>query len=151
MILDLKDLLLERPVTLCYWELAFPLGEVESFFNRETEWRTLSEIKEISAWIKFAEIRNILIGVHSLERLKEAKELLDTLPLEKRRNIFIVYITPFFHTLDPRESFIYGANLVVNEGDLKEFAKIYQKSKTYWDNLYNPFRATYEKLKEAIG
>lgn len=162
MSLELKDLLLDRPLTLCYWELSSPLTPIEAFFkredvsnaeasfNRETEWRVLSEIREISDWVKYAEIENIILGINSVERVKETKKLLDTLPLEKRRNIFIVYITPFFHTLDPKESFIYGANLVVNEGDLKEFGKIYRKSKTYWENLYRPFKIASEKFKEAF-
>lgn len=150
MTIELKDLLLARPVTVCYWELASEFRDVESFFYKETEWRILSDIKEISEWIKLADVKNIVIGVNNPEVLIEVRDFLNKIPLEKRRNLFIVYITPFFQTLDPKESFIHGANLVVNEVDLQEFEKIYQKGKAYWDSLYTPYRSTYEKLKEAI-
>lgn len=146
--LDLKDLLIEKPATLLFWELDSSFKDFLSFLEKETEVKVISSLEEFFAWLSSVEVKNFIAGIKHLERLKEINQLLERLPMEKRREIFIIFISPEFKTLDSKESFLYSANLVVNERDLPEMEKIYNKAKTYWINLYKPYYQMRNKILE---
>lgn len=149
MSLELKDILIERPITLCLWKSKADWQKIKNFFEKDTEVKMISHPEEISKWITINEIHNIVVGLDDLQEMKEIKTYLDVIPLERRRKLFVVLVSPKLHTLDPRESFIYSVNLVINTNDLDETARIFQKSKLYWENLYRDFHATYMKIMEV--
>ncbi len=146
MTLELKDLLLEKPVSLIYWELAGDFNKFFSFLERDTELRSLKALEEIYHWLNAVEIKNFISGVKNVEKIKEINEVLKKLPIEKRREIFVILVSPELKTLDTRESFLYSANLVVNDKDLSEMERIYEKAKIFWLNLYKPFYQIWERI-----
>ncbi|MGC8871422.1 MAG: hypothetical protein ACP5QC_00885 [Caldimicrobium sp.] len=149
--LQLEDLLLEKPVSLIYWELEGEFKNFFSFLEGETELKVLENLNEFYQWFTVLEIRNFMAGVKKAEKIKEINQLLEKLPIEKRREIFIIYISPEVETLDTKGSFLYSANLLVNERDLKDMERIYSKAKTYWVNLYKPyFQAMAKFLEEGL-
>ncbi|MGC8965237.1 MAG: hypothetical protein ACP5KO_00300 [Caldimicrobium sp.] len=148
---QLEDLLLEKPVSLIYWELEGEFKNFFSFLEGETELKILENLNEFYQWFTVLEIRNFMAGVKKAEKIKEINQLLEKLPIEKRREIFIIYISPEVETLDTKGSFLYSANLLVNERDLKDMERIYSKAKTYWVNLYKPyFQAMAKFLEEEL-
>ncbi|MGB9760908.1 MAG: hypothetical protein ACPLWD_00235 [Caldimicrobium thiodismutans] len=148
---QLEDLLLEKPVSLIYWELEGEFKNFFSFLEGETELKILENLNEFYQWFTALEIRNFMAGVKKAEKIKEINQLLEKLPIEKRREIFIIYISPEVETLDTKGSFLYSANLLVNERDLKDMERIYSKAKTYWVNLYKPyFQAMAKFLEEEL-
>ncbi|MGC9016615.1 MAG: hypothetical protein ACP5JQ_00315 [Caldimicrobium sp.] len=148
---QLEDLLLEKPVSLIYWELEGEFKNFFSFLEGETELKILENLNEFYQWFTVLEIRNFMAGVKKAEKIKEINQLLEKLPIEKRREIFIIYISPEVETLDTKGSFLYSANLLVNERDLKDMERIYSKAKTYWVNLYKPyFQAMAKFLEEGL-
>ena len=151
MTLELKDLLLEKPVTLIYWELGGDFNKIFSFFERDTELRSINALEEIYSWFNALQVKNFIAGVKNIEKIKEINEIFKKLPIEKRREIFVIYISPELKTLDTRESFLYSANLVVNEKDLSEMDRIYEKAKTFWLNLYKPYYQTWERILKEEG
>ncbi|PMP62691.1 MAG: hypothetical protein C0197_04100 [Caldimicrobium thiodismutans] len=148
---QLEDLLLEKPVSLIYWELEGEFKNFFSFLEGETELKILENLNEFYQWFTVLEIRNFMAGVKKAEKIKEINQLLEKLPIEKRREIFIIYISPEVETLDTKGSFLYSANLLVNERDLKDMERIYSKAKTYWVSLYKPyFQAMAKFLEEEL-
>ncbi|MEZ0344396.1 MAG: hypothetical protein ABWJ99_06320 [Caldimicrobium sp.] len=148
MTLELSDLLLEKPISLIYWELGSDFKNFFSFLEKESEIRTLKTLEDFHHWINAVEIKNFIAGVKTSEKLKEINQILEKLPIEKRREIFVIFISPELKSLDTRASFLYSANLVVNEGDLPNMEKIYDKARTFWLNLYKPYYQTWNKLME---
>ncbi|MGC9109436.1 MAG: hypothetical protein ACP5HI_04220 [Caldimicrobium sp.] len=148
---QLEDLLLEKPVSLIYWELEGEFKKFFSFLEGETELKVLENLNEFYQWFSALEVRNFMAGVKKAEKIKEINQLLEKLPIERRREIFIIYISPEVETLDTKGSFLYSANLLVNERDLKDMERIYSKAKTYWVNLYKPyFQAMAKFLEEGL-
>ncbi len=149
--LQLEDLLLEKPVSLIYWELEGEFKKFFSFLEGETELKVLENLNEFYQWFNALEVKNFMAGVKKAEKIKEINQLLEKLPIERRREIFIIYISPEVETLDTKGSFLYSANLLVNERDLKDMERIYSKAKTYWVNLYKPyFQAMAKFLEEGL-
>jgi hypothetical protein len=149
MTLELKDLLLEKPVTLILWELDSKPDPIFQALQGETEIRSISSIEEFLEWIKMVDVRYFIVGVKTLDKLKEAKTILDGIVIEKRRNIFIVFISPNLNTMDMKEMFLFSVNLILNEKDIKDFEKILSKAKAYWEHLYKPYFTTLNKLLEG--
>ncbi len=149
MILEIKDFLVEKPITLIYWDLDSKIDLIFPYLQQETEVRQISSIEDFYEWMKMVEIRNLIVGVKTKERLKEIKEALDKIPIEKRRSIFIIFISPDLKTLDFKETFLFSANLILNEKDLKDFERIFSRAKAYWEHLYKPYFTTLNKLIEG--
>lgn len=148
MSLELKDLLIEKPVTLIFWEIENNFETIVSFFQNETEVKKLEDFEDFQEWVNFVEVRYLVLACKNLERLEEIKKVIDKLDIEKRRKLFIIFISPHLETLDRKKSFLYGVNLVVNERDIKDLDKILSKAKTYWEVLYKAYFTTLEKLIE---
>ncbi|MCS7198957.1 MAG: hypothetical protein N2327_04170 [Caldimicrobium sp.] len=150
MTIDLKDLLIEKPVTLCYWKLAENWQVLKDYFERETEFKLISTPEEISSWITATDVHNIIIGLEDPKTIKEISPHIEAIPLEKRRKIFLLLVSIGVTTLDPKEAFLYSVNLVLNPADVKELERIYLKCKRYWESLYRGFNGVYQKVMEVI-
>ncbi len=149
MTLDLKDLLLEKPLTAVYWELEEDFTKIIPFFQEETEVRKLENFEEFWEWIKYVEVRNLVLGYKDQSVFENIKKDLDRIDIEKRRKIFILLISPQLKTLDRKQAFLLGVNLVVHPENLGELDKILNKAKLYWEILYKPYFTTLEKILEV--
>ena len=78
------------------------------------------------------------------------KFLNEKFPIEKRREIFLIYILPKAKTLDPKETFLLSANLVISEEHLSDFERIYKRAFQYWSILYKDFKTAYERLRKEF-
>jgi hypothetical protein len=149
MTLELQDLLLERPVTLILWDLDTKADAILPSLQQETEIRIISSLEEFWEWLKMVEVQNLIVAVKERDKLQAVKQSLDKLPVDKRRKLFVIFIAPDLNTFDMKDTFLFSANLILNEKDLKEFEKIYSKAKAYWEHLYKPYFTTLNKLIEG--
>ena len=69
---------------------------------------------------------------------------LATLPMAQRRNSFVCLIGESFKTLDAMQAFAHSVHVVVNPGDLPNFAAILRKSIAEFDLLYKVYRDAVE-------
>ncbi|MCS7279892.1 MAG: hypothetical protein NZ530_07560 [Thermodesulfobacteriaceae bacterium] len=151
MTLELKDLLIDKPVCLIYWELKTPLESVSQyFFQNNFEVKILKDKSELEAWLKLEMVKVVICAGNGLEEVQDLKTLLDTLPIEKRRKIFVIYIFPSENTLDPEKTFLLSANLLISEKDLEFFEKIYSKASLYWEILYRNYYKALESFSEEV-
>lgn len=144
--LELKELLVEKPITLIYWEIHDKWDELVPLFQRETEIKTINNFEEVFTWLKFVEVKYLIIGAKDVNSLREKSKLFRPLDIEKRRKLFIILISPNVETLDTKGTFLLEANLLVNPKDLKEFDKVFNKAKAYWESLYRPYNLAYQKV-----
>lgn len=146
--LELKDFLIEKPVTLIYWNLEEPYKIILPNFQSVTEIKSLEDFEDFWEWNKAVNVKYLIIGVKEKEKLEEIKRSLSKLPIDQRRRLFIIYISPHLKTLDRIQAFLYGVNLVVNSNDLENLDKILNKSMVYWEALYKPYYKALEKMWE---
>jgi len=146
-----QDYLIEKPLCLIFWKLSSDVNSIIKFFQEEKDFevREIKSIDDLIYWLKIAEAKIILLGINSLEEAKEIKDYIDKkLPIEKRRDIIVIYILPEVNTLNPKETFLLSANLVISEKHLSEFPKIYEKASHYWEILYKDFKKALTKYLE---
>jgi len=148
MSLELQDLLIEKPVSLILWDLKSDPEKLIEVLQRETEIRRIQTLEEALSWLHSVEVKNLLVAKAEKEAFQEVKEGLRGLTVEKRRELFVVYVSPQLKTLDTKESFLLSANLVLNERDLSEFEKVYAKARAFWQGLYRHYFQAYQKILE---
>lgn len=146
--LELKDFLIEKPVTLIYWDLDESHQLILPFFQKETEVKVLENFEDLWDWNKAVTVKYLILGIKEKEQLEKIKKSLGTLPIDQRRKLFIIFISPHLESLNGVQAFLYEANLVVNPKDLENLDKILNKSRIYWEALYKPFNKALEKMWE---
>lgn len=147
--LELEDLLSDKPFSLIMWNLDLDPSKIISLFKRDTEIKLINSIEEVTEWLKVSEVENLVIGERDENRVKEFCNYLKMLPLERRRNLFILVISPSFKTLDSKETFLLGVNLLVNTNDVENIDRLVNKTKKYWDYLYMAYKNQLRKLVEV--
>lgn len=151
MSLELKDLLIDKPVCLIVWKLEVFLDKISQEFSQNNfEVKVLKDESEMEAWLKVEMVKLIILAGENLEELQNFKNLIDNLPIERRRKIFVIYILPSEKTLDPERTFLLSANLLINKNDLELFDKIYSKALLYWEVLYKNYYKTLESYSEEV-
>ncbi len=146
-----QDYLIEKPLCLVYWNLNTSFDTLRNYFLNDFEIKEIKGLEDLIYWSRIASLKMIIIGVKDLEEVKELTNFLnEKFPITKRRELFLIYVLPEIKTLDPKETFLLSANLVISESHLSDFEKIYQKAHQYWTNLYKDFKFTYEQLKKEI-
>ena len=149
--LEYQDYLIHKPLSLIYWNLNSTFDVLENYFSKDFEIRAIKTLDDLSYWCKVAEVKVVILGVKDLEEVKEViKFLNEKLPIYKRREIFLIYVLPKAKTLEPKETFLLSANLVVSEEHLSDFEKIYEKAFQYWSDLYKNFKLVYENFKKEF-
>ncbi|MFN4197023.1 MAG: hypothetical protein ACK4FM_03335 [Caldimicrobium sp.] len=146
--LELTDFLIEKHVTLIYWDLNKSHQLILPFFQNETEVKVIKDIEELWEWNKAVTVKYLILGIKKKEKLEEIKNELRKVPIDQRRKLFIIYISPHLETLNRLQAFLYEANLVVNTKDLKDLDKIINKSRIYWEALYKPFNKALEQIEK---
>ena len=148
---EYQDYLIEKSLCLIYWDLNASLGILKNYFSEDFEIREIKTLEDLIYWCKIALVKIIIFGIKDLEKIKDlVKFLNEKLPIEKRREIFLIYILPKTKTLDPKETFLLSANLVVSEEHLSDFERIYQRAFQYWSILYKDFKTAYKRLKKKF-
>ncbi|MCD6489619.1 MAG: hypothetical protein J7K20_02695 [Thermodesulfobacterium sp.] len=146
---EYQDYLIEKPLCLIYCNLDSNFDIIKKHLYENFEIKEIKNLEDLIYWCKIAPVSMVIIGAKKLEEIKELGEFLnEKLPVEKRREIFLIYILPKTKTLDPKETFLLSANLVISEDHISDFKRVYQKASQYWSSLYKDFKSSYEKLKE---
>lgn len=149
MIVDPSDLFLPKLVVGFFWKLSDSFNSIAEWFkvNKDYVVREIQDKEELIFFIKNRLLKVLVIGVNSLEEAYEIKQFLDfKLSVEQRRELELIYVSPQVETLDPKTTFLWSANLVLNPQHLSEFSTIYTKGLSYWEALYKHFK----KAKEYI-
>ncbi|RUM88531.1 MAG: hypothetical protein DSZ24_03445, partial [Thermodesulfatator sp.] len=109
--------------------------------------RRFTSREELRRWLRFLIPQVLLYGTENPQVVAQCEEFLqnDLLPQDYRR-IFRIWITSQYRTLEPREVFFSGMHLVCHPEDLERFEEVYQKARSYWDNLYGPYYKTLEEV-----
>jgi len=71
------------------------------------------------------------------------------LPPEKRRKLFIAFISADLATMDTNSAFVYGANLTVAKKDTKKMEQILRQGLQDHDRQYRTFFEVWEEVKRA--
>ena len=71
------------------------------------------------------------------------------LPPEKRRKLFIAFISADLATMDTNSAFVYGANLTVAKKDTKKMEQILRQGLQEHDRQYRAFFEVWEEVKRA--
>lgn len=151
MTLELKDLLIEKPVCLIVWTLKDSFKQIYQYFlENGFEIKVIESEPELEAWLKVEMVRVIILAGETLEEIKDFKIQIDRLPIERRRQIFLIYILSSEKTLDPERTFLLSANLLINKKDLEFFKKIYSKASLYWEILYKNYYKVLERFSEEV-
>ncbi len=148
-----KNYLIEKPLCLIFWNLDSSPDSVIDFFKnkKEFEVKEIKNIEDLEYWLKISRIENIVLGIKNLEEGKDIQEYINKkLPMERRREIKLIYVLPEAKTLDPKETFLLSANLVVSEKHLSDIEKIYERAKNYWDFLYKDYKKAFLKYLETL-
>lgn len=72
-------------------------------------------------------------------RQSQVHDMLQRMPMNRRRHIFYVLIGPEFSTLYSLEALCYSANMVVAEKDVAHIKNIYKKGKAESDEFFLPY------------
>lgn len=148
MSIEQKHLYLDKPLTLVLWELSSNLKQSLTFFSQTTEIIEIQNFSDFLEWQKRGEVKNLILGLQTIERIHEETKKLSSLSVEKRRSLFVILISPCVKTLNPIENFIYGTNLLINQNDISDIEKIFSIAKSYWEDLYRPYYRAFNKLLE---
>lgn len=71
------------------------------------------------------------------------------LPPERRRKIFVAFVSADLATMDTNSAFILGANLTVSKKDLKRLERILAQGRVEHEKLYRVFYQVKEELERA--
>ncbi|WP_038057119.1 hypothetical protein [Thermodesulfobacterium hydrogeniphilum] len=148
-----KDYLIEKPLCLILWNLDSSPDSIIDFFKnkKDLEIKEIKNTENLEYWLKISRVENIILGIKNLEEGKDIQEYINKkLPMEKRREIKLIYILPEAKTLDPKETFLLSANLVVSEKHLSDIEKIYERAEQYWIFLYKDYKRAFSKYLETL-
>jgi hypothetical protein len=139
-----------KPLTLVHWKLKEPKALIEELFSQETELRPIEDPNEVIPLLYRYKILNLVIGAQSSEDFKkEWLPVLQKVPLNQRREIFVLLVLPSAKTFDPWQTFLHSVNLLVSVYDLKDLPLYLEQAKQYFYELYEPyFRALRNFVEE---
>jgi hypothetical protein len=139
-----------KPLTVMHWKVEEPTGLIEELFSQETEIRPIEDPNEVIPLLYRHKILNLVIGAQSSEDFKkEWFPVLQKVPLNQRREIFVLLVLPSAKTFDPWQTFLHSVNLLVSVYDLKDLPLYLEQAKQYFNELYEPyFRAMRNFVEE---
>ena len=140
-----------KPLTLLYWKLKEPKGKIEEIFFQETEIKDIENPNEVQELLYRYKISNIVIGAQSSEEFKtEWLPVLQKIPLNQRREIFVLLVLPSAKTFDPWQTFLHSVNLLVSVEDIKDLPLYLERAKLYFYDLYEPYFKAMRKFMEEM-
>ena len=145
------EFLTEKPLALFFWELE---EEKESLSNTLQslgyEVRSVTKAPIFNRWLRFNLPSLVILGARESEKIDPFMEVLNRLPMEERRKVFVVWVTPLAQTLDPKEAFLKSLELVINTKDLPRLAEVLERGKRLWQDFYTPYLQVEKALEEEI-
>jgi hypothetical protein len=140
-----------KPLTLVHWKLKEPKALIEELFSQETELRLIEDPNEVIPLLYRYKILNLVIGAQSSEDFKkEWLPVLQKVPLNQRREIFVLLVLPSAKTFDPWQTFLHSVNLLVSVEDLKDLPLHLEQAKQYFYELYEPYFRALRKFVEEL-
>jgi hypothetical protein len=140
-----------KPLTVVHWKLKEPTGLIEDLFSQETEIRPIEDPNELIPLLYRYKISNIVIGAQSSEDFKkEWIPVLQKVPLNQRREIFVLLVLPSAKAFDPWQTFLHSVNLLVSVEELKNLPFHLERAKQYFYELYEPYFRAMRKFTEEL-
>jgi hypothetical protein len=140
-----------KPLTLVHWKLKEPPGLVEDLFSQETEIRAIEDPNALIPLLYRHKVLYLVIGAQSSEDFKkEWFPVLQKVPLNQRREIFVLLVLPSAKTFDPWQTFLHSVNLLVSVYDLKDLPLYLEQAKQYFNELYEPYFRAMRKFVEEL-
>ncbi len=140
-----------KPLTILHWKLKEPKDQVEQIFSQETEIKNVENPNEVLHLLYRYKISNVVIGAQSSEDFKtDWLPILQKIPLNLRREIFVILLMPSAKTLDPWQTFLHSVNLLVSVDDIKDLPLHLERAKLYFYELYEPYFRAVKKFAEEL-
>ena len=140
-----------KPLTVVHWKLKEPTGLIEDIFSQETEIRPIEDPNELIPLLYRHKVLYLVIGAQSSEDFKkEWLPVLQKVPLNQRREIFVLLVLPFAKTFDPWQTFLHSVNLLLSVDDLKDLPFHLERAKQYFNELYEPYFRAMRKFVEEL-
>jgi len=140
-----------KPLTVIHWKIEEPTGLIEELFSQETELKSIEDPKEVIPLLYRYKILYLVIGAQSSEDFKnEWLPVLQKVPFNQRREIFVLLVLPSAKTFDPWQTFLHSVNLLVSVEDLKYLPFYLEQAKQYFYELYEPYFRAMRKFAEEL-
>ena len=145
------EFLTEKPLALVLWELEEDgEGPKKTLERLGYEVRPLAKASILNQWLRFNLPSLVILGARESEKIAPFMEVLNRLPMEERRKVFVVWVTPLAQTLDPKEAFLKSLELVVNTKDLPRLKEVLERGQRLWQDFYAPYLQVEKALEEEI-
>jgi hypothetical protein len=140
-----------KPLTVVHWKLKESMGLIEDIFSQETEIRPIEDPNELIPLLYRHKVLYLVIGSQSSEDFKEEWfPVLQKVPLNQRREIFVLLVLPSAKTFDPWQTFLHSVNLLLSIEDLKDLPLYLEQAKQYFNELYEPYFRAMRKFVEEL-
>ena len=140
-----------KPLTVVHWKVEEPTGLIEDLFSQETEIRPIEDPNELIPLLYRHKVLYLVIGAQSSEDFKkEWLPVLQKVPLNQRREIFVLLVLPSAKTFDAWQTFLHSVNLLVSVDDLKDLPLHLERAKQYFYELYEPYFRAMRKFVEEL-
>jgi hypothetical protein len=145
------EAIIVKPLTVMHWKLKEPKALIEELFSQETELKPIEDPKEVIPLLYRYKISNIVIGAQSSEDFKkEWLPVLQKVPLNQRREVFVLLVLLSAKAFDPWQTFLHSVNLLVSVYDLKDLPLHLERAKQYFYELYEPYFRALRKFAEEL-
>jgi len=140
-----------KPLTVVHWKVEEPTGLIEELFSQETEIRPIEDPNEVIPLLYRHKVLYLVIGSQCSEDFKkEWFPVLQKVPLNQKREIFVLLVLPSAKTFDPWQTFLHSVNLLVSVDDLKDLPLHLEQAKQYFNELYEPYFRAMRKFVEEL-
>jgi len=140
-----------KPLTVVRWKVEEPTGLIEDFFSQETEIRPIEDPNELISLLYRHKVLYLVIGAQSSEDFKkEWFPVLQKVPLNQRRELFVLLVLPSAKSFDAWQTFLHSVNLLVSVDDLKDLPLHLERAKQYFYELYEPYFRAMRKFVEEL-
>jgi|GEM_PF-1268518 len=140
-----------KPLTVVHCKVEELTGLIEELFSQETELKPIEDPNEVIPLLYRHKILNLVIGAQSSEDFKkEWLPVLQKVPLNSRREIFVLLVLPSAKAFDPWQAFLHSVNLLVSVEELKDLPFHLERAKQYFYELYEPYFRAVRKVAEEM-
>ncbi|WP_197460481.1 hypothetical protein [Thermodesulfatator autotrophicus] len=144
-------LLIDKSLALVFWDITEEKTQLlKDLTKAGYEVRLLKKPSLLTQWLRFETPSLIVLAAEDKEKIRPYIDILNSLPMPERRQIFVVWITSKARTLDPRLAFLASVEIVVNTSDISRFSDILARGQKIWRDFYYPFKQVEEALAKEI-
>lgn len=92
--------------------------------------------EEVLEMIDFEDVTIVVVNEQDSEMLQKILSL----PMYKRRNIFLILLSKSLQSLDRVSAFCHSVNFIVNVNDIESFPETFAKAFREYENIYRQFK-----------